>query len=1167
MISGDIDRKLKNFLTDVLLTLDSYRDLIEDINRKKSVISLNGIIEEGLGHFIYSIDFHCPGKKIIISYDENRAQKIYDDLRNFGAKDVYYFPKKEDFFYNSIGRSLDSQNKQIEAMWNLINKDAIIVTTIEACQNKIMSRGIFNGNSYRIDLSDEIEIQALSELLVEFGYENVYSVEGKGQFSVRGGIIDIFVPINNYPYRIEFFDREIDSIRIFDPISQRSIEQCDSVEISPAMENILSQDMSESLIKAIEKDLKSIKIKDQHILDRMEFKYGKIIDRLKSNLHIRNLDLLIPYMPEEKLASIVEYGDKDTLYIIDEPRRIEEKIDNNLKDFKLKFSDLLLAGEVFYSHEKSFFTYEEIIRKIDKKTKITFSNILRDNKYLKPQSIINFRMKSTTSYNGRMDIFNEEILRYQYRGYKIAILAEGEERIARLQESLEELGIYATRVESPNCDIKSGQVFLFESSMGRGFEYSDIKFLLISHREIYGKIKKDRAKKKRSPQGITDFSDIELGSYVVHENHGVGIYQGTEQLEIQGNIRDFILIQYRGADRLYIPTDQLGLLHKYSGTKDAKPKIHKLDSAEWNRAKQRAKGSIDDMADELIKLYAVRETKEGYKFSKDTLWQGEFEDAFPYQETDGQLKSIMEIKNDMESQAPMDRLLCADVGYGKTEVALRAAFKAVMDGKQVAFLVPTTILAQQHYNTMMERFRDFPVNVAILSRFRSGKEIKVDLKRLKRGEVDIVVGTHRLLSKDVLFKDLGLLIIDEEQRFGVRHKETLKMMKENVDTLTLTATPIPRTLQMSMAGIRNMSVIEEPPEERFPVQTYVAEFNPGMIREAILREIDRGGQVYFLYNRISDIESIASKIKELVPEARVSVAHGQMNERKLEETFISFLNQESDVLVCTTIIETGLDIPNTNTIIVYNADHFGLSQLYQLRGRVGRSNRIAYAYLTYMRDRQLSEVSEKRLMAIKEFTEFGSGYKIAMRDLEIRGAGDVLGSQQHGHINSIGYDMYLSYLETAMRKLKGEEVKDVNKTTIDINIEAYIPESYIEDENQRLEFYKKISLIENDEDYSDLIEEAIDRYGDIPESVNNLIDISHIKFLANDRGIELVSGSEDAIKFKFFDNVEIELSNFNEMISNYGSRISFNFTGEKEFIYSPKKYPLLEVKDLLENII
>lgn len=1154
---------MKNFLADMMLSLDSYKNLLRDIEKKNSITSINGIIEEGLGHFLYSVNFHSPSKKIFITYSESRAKTVYEDLKNLGLENVFYFPKTEDFFYTTLGKSHDVLNSQIEAMWGMSFTDGILVTTVDGILNKITNQEIFKEKSFSIDEDDFIELEELSKKLVDSGYENVYAVEGKGQFSVRGGIIDIFPPISSYPYRIELFGDEIDSMRTFDPISQRSMEKIEKIDISPAKNIFIEEDYKE-VIKKLKKELDNTKIKDENILDNLQNKFSKILGNLENEESQDDLELLIPYLNEKNLSSIIDYKDNNTLFFIDEPRRIEERVDDKLEHFRNSFTDLLMSGELLPSHENSFYDFGDLVLSIDENI-VTFSNILRDNRYFKPTSILNFHMKPTTSYNGRMDIFKDEIARYQYRGYKIAILVDGDERIERLVKALREMDITSTVVDSLDYDLKSGQVFIYDSTIRNGFEYSDIKFSVISHREIYGN-KAQKKKRKNKSKGITDFSDIDIGDYVVHENHGVGIYQGTESLEINGNKKDYILIQYKGTDRLYIPTDQLGLIYKYKGTNDKKPKIHKLDSVEWKKTKYKAKRSIDDMADELIELYATRESKDGYAFSEDTLWQKQFEDAFPYQETEGQLESSKEIKEDMEKSTPMDRLLCADVGYGKTEVALRAAFKAVMDGKQVAFLVPTTILAQQHYNTMVERFRDFPINISILSRFRTNSEINEDIKKLKKGQIDIVVGTHRLLSKDVDFKDLGLLIIDEEQRFGVRHKETLKMLKESVDTLTLTATPIPRTLQMSMVGIRNMSVIDEPPEERFPIQTYVTEFNENMIREAILREIDRGGQVYFVYNRVSDIESMAGKIKELVPEAKISIAHGQMGERKLEDTMISFLNNESDVLVCTTIIETGLDIPNVNTIIIYDADKFGLSQLYQLRGRVGRSNRIAYAYFTYEKNKQLSEVSEKRLMAIKEYTEFGSGYKIALRDLEIRGAGDVLGSQQHGHINSIGYDLYLSLLENAMKNKKGEEVKDVNETTIDVNIEAYIPNSYIEDENQRLEFYKKISLIENDEDYSDLIEEAIDRFGDIPESVNNLLDISQLKFIANEKGIESINGDKNNLKVKIFDDHEVDMDNINYLVNSYGNRISFNNRGIKEFNYKPEKYPLLEMKDILENI-
>ncbi len=1163
---------MKNFLIDPLLGLDSYKNLLADIKNEKQVIAVNGVLEEALGHFIYSVFSHGEKRKIfIISYSDLRAKRIYEDLKSLGLNNSYYFPKREDFFYRSIARSADTSNDQIKAMWALRHEDELIVATgYEGLLNKLMTPDKFSKLFFSINIDDRIDLGDLGKKLLLAGYENVPAVEGKGQFSIRGGIVDIFPPLAENPYRIELFDDEIDSIRDFDVLSQRSINTLEEIYICPAGENILDEADRHLAIKRLNKELKATKIKDAKVLANLEGKFSELGDRLENKLFIKNLDLVLPYIDQEKLGSILSYTDEDTLFFIDEPRRIDESALENYKDFKNRFSDLLLAGEVLPGHENSLYNYDEIIPRIEKNTKVTFSNILRDNKHFKPQSILNFHMKAITSYNGRMDIFKEEIDRYLYRGYKIAILAGDKKRLNRLDLSLTSLGVKASIAESLDESLHSSQILLSDLSVRHGFEYSDLKFSLMNQREIYGssqKQKKAPRKKTKKEGAITDFADIEIGDYVVHENNGVGIYQGSYKLQVQGVTRDYILIQYKGADRLYIPTDQLGMIHKYIGTGEKKPKVNKLNSVEWTKTKMKAQKSIDDMADELIKLYAARQAKEGHQFSKDTLWQGEFEDAFPYEETQGQLQATAEIKEDMEKKAPMDRLLCADVGYGKTEVALRAAFKAVMDGKQVAILVPTTILAQQHYNTMVERFRDFPVTIGLLSRFRSKSQIDKDIKGLRNGSLDIVVGTHRLLSKDVVFKDLGLLVIDEEQRFGVRHKETLKMLKENVDTLTLTATPIPRTLQMSMIGIRNMSLIEEPPEERFPVQTYLAEYNPSMIREAILREIDREGQVYFLHNKVSDIDKVALELQALVPEARFLVAHGQMSERSLENAMMSFLERQADVLVCTTIIETGLDIPNVNTIIINDADRFGLSQLYQLRGRVGRSNKIAYAYITYPRDKQLSEVSEKRLTAIKEYTEFGSGYKIAMRDLEIRGAGNILSSKQHGHIDNIGYDLYLSLLEDAMKKLKGEEVKDINETTIDLNIEAFVPESYIGDQRQRLEFYKKISLIENDEDYSDLIAEAIDRYGDLPEATSNLIDISQIKFIANQKGVEIISGDANKIRIKFKEDKVLDLKSLNNLIAIFTNKVSFTTKGQASIDLSPGKYPLEELKDLLGNIV
>lgn len=648
-------------------------------------------------------------------------------------------------------------------------------------------------------------------------------------------------------------------------------------------------------------------------------------------------------------------------------------------------------------------------------------------------------------------------------------------------------------------EILSSMVVVTTGTLNEGFEIRENKTLVLNHGEILNQPQKKNIKKKK--ENTIVLKDLKIGDYVVHEIHGIGVYNGTKTMDIQGIRRDYLELSYQGDDRLFLPVENLDVIHKFVGNEGIKPKINKLSSKDWQKQKSKAKKAVEEMAKYLIDLYAKRANAKGFAFSEDTPWQGEFEDAFIYEETEGQLNAIKEIKEDMESPTPMDRLLCADVGYGKTEVAIRAAFKAVMDGKQVAVLVPTTILAQQHYNTFVERFKDFPVSISVFSRFRTKKEIDKDIDDLKKGFIDIAIGTHRLLSKDVKFKDLGLIIVDEEQRFGVRHKETLKLLKESVDSLTLTATPIPRTLQMSMIGIRDMSVIEEPPEERFPIQTYVTEENDMLIREAILKEIERGGQVYYVSNRVSNMEEILLKLKKLVPEATFGIANGQMSERVLEDTMLSFINQEIDVLICSTIIETGMDVPNANTMIVTESNRLGLSQLYQLRGRIGRSNRLAYVYFTYRKNTEISEIASKRLKSIKEFTEFGSGYKIAMRDLEIRGSGSILGEKQHGHIESIGYDLYIKYLKDAVKELKGEEVKEEVDTVVDLKVDSYIPKDYIEDEETVLEIYKKIATIETLDDYRDLVDELVDRFSDIPKNVINLIDISYMRQMAKKSNI------------------------------------------------------------------
>jgi len=1162
---------MADFLIDQLKNLESYKRLNEDINNGTSPIATYGIIDESMGHFLYALNNHTGKQILVITHNDVKCKKIYEDIKGLGGHNVILFPKREILFYDVDAYSHDWINERMEVISKLAKgENVIVVTTIDALFEKLISRDIFEAYSKRINVGDEVDLDLLKEILLSGGYEKVNMVEGKGQFSVRGGILDFFPPYSQNPYRIEFFDVEVDSIRTFDVISQKSIENLNSTVITPVMEVLILDEYRDMMVKKLDEDMKKALSKGKrNTLEKgnIENKFNKYKEFLAEKLFISNRDLLTPYIPDEKLTSILGYLNKDAIVFIDEPKRVDEKAKNSMEDFKIKFTDLYEVGELLPSHANILYRYEDILDKIKERVCIVNSILLIGDNVFKPKSIYNFVNKSMQPYHNQMELLKEDINHYRYRGYKIILLTSNQERAERLREILSSMDIEASVMLDRNCEIKSSQVFITPANINSGFEYTQIKLAVISDREIFGVGKKKAKKeKKKDAEKIINLADLKINDYVVHENHGIGIYEGIVQLNVQGVKKDYLTIKYKGEDKLYVPVDQMHLVQKYIGADGVKPKINKLSSTDWVRTKERAKKAVENLAQDLLELYAKRESCKGYAFSKDGEWQRQFEDLFPYEETEGQLRSIQEIKRDMEKPKPMDRLLCGDVGYGKTEVALRAAFKAVMDSKQVAFLVPTTILAQQHYNTIKERFASFPVRVDVLSRFRTRAEQKAIIENVKNGVIDIIVGTHRLLSKDVAFKDLGLLIIDEEQRFGVKHKEALKKLKETVDVLTLTATPIPRTLHMSLSGIRDMSVIEDPPEERYPVQTYVVEYNEQMIRDAILKELARGGQVYFVYNRVETIEKMASELKKLVPEARFGIGHGQMSERELEKVMISFLEKEIDVLVCTTIIETGLDIANVNTIIVYDADKFGLSQLYQLRGRVGRSNRIAYSYFVYEKNKVLSEVAEKRLRAIKEFTEFGSGFKIAMRDLEIRGAGNLLGTEQHGHIEAIGYDLYVKYLQEAIKKLKGEKVEEQIDTTIDVKVDGFISDKYIEDEEQKIEIYKKIAAITNVDEYSDLVDELIDRFSAIPKEVYNLMDVSYIRYLGSRNNIKNIyqEDSEVILEFKSLEDISLELL---KMLSDeYGRRITFDLSKEPSFRFRWRENILSELKLLLEKI-
>lgn len=1076
-----------DLIKDVFKNLKLHKDVLDYLENDRSC-GIFGWSEGATGAFSYTLTDEFSSI-IIVCKDESRSKKVVEDIKSLG-KSAYFYPSKDLFFYEREYKTEDNLKERLQARFHIYKgENPIIVTTFKALRDKILNLDKFNGNIRKIEFGTDVDLDEFINYLLKIGYERTIQTETLGEFSIRGGIIDIYSP--NGAFRIELFDTEVDSIRKFDIESQRSLENLDSCEIVPVKELILDDDEFLNIKNKIENKIK--KTKDETVRERLEEKFGPYLDALESYTLPKNIDLILPFIDDKYLSSIEDYME-NPVFILEDPRFILDGENDKEEIFLENLADLMSRGEVTDSFENVKYPIDKTISKINENRVLSLNTLLNPTREFFPKKSLNINMKSVVNYLGRINIFTEDLNSYLYKGYKVLIMSGSVKKAKRLITTLTDHGIAATFSEDRDQELLSSMVVVTTGTLNEGFEIRENKTLVINHGEILNKPQKKKTKKKK--ENTVVLKDLKIGDYVVHEIHGIGVYNGTKTMDIQGIKRDYLELSYKGDDRLFLPVENLDVIHKFVGNEGIKPKVNKLSSKDWQKQKSKAKKAVEEMAKYLIELYAKRANAKGFAFSEDTPWQAEFEDAFIYEETDGQLQAIREIKEDMESPTPMDRLLCADVGYGKTEVAIRAAFKAVMDGKQVAVLVPTTILAQQHYNTFVERFKDFPVSISVFSRFRTKKEIDKDIEDLKKGFIDIAIGTHRLLSKDVKFKDLGLIIVDEEQRFGVRHKESLKILKESVDSLTLTATPIPRTLQMSMIGIRDMSVIEEPPEERFPIQTYVTEENDMLIREAILKEIERGGQVYYVSNRVSNMEEILLKLKKLVPEATFGIANGQMSERILEDTMLSFINHEIDVLICSTIIETGMDVPNANTMIVTESNRLGLSQLYQLRGRIGRSNRLAYVYFTYRKNTEISEIASKRLKSIKEFTEFGSGYKIAMRDLEIRGSGSILGEKQHGHIESIGYDLYIKYLKDAVKELKGEEVKEEVDTVIDLKVDSYIPKDYIEDEETMLEVYKKIATIETLDDYRDLVDELVDRFSDIPKNVINLMDISYMRQMA-----------------------------------------------------------------------
>ena len=1099
---------MKAFLTP-LQGLAEFEQIKEKSKTNKGILQVSGCMESQKSHLMYGLSGIAP-YRLILAEDERRAREIYEDYRFYDRK-VYSYPAKDLLFFQADihGNLLIRQRmKVIKAL--LEEKELTVVTSIDGCMDFLESLEKIKEQLIHYESDSTVDTEQLKNQLVVLGYELVGQVEMPGQFSVRGGIVDIYCLTEENPWRIELWGDEIDSIRSFDPESQRSLENLEELTIYPAVEHIGDKDM------------------------------------------VSFLD----YFPKER-----------TIIFLDEPNRLTEKGGAVEEEYRQSRMHREEKGSRNLP-ENWLCSFEQLQKELNKRNCISVCALEPKQAGWKVREKFYLEVKSISAYNNSFELLVKDLHQYKKQGYRIALLSGSRTRAERLAKDLQEEGLAAFYGQDYDREICPGEIMVVYGHAKKGFEYPLIKFAVMTESDIFGQEQKKKKKKKNySGSRIQDFAELSIGDFVVHEKHGLGIYRGIEKVEVDRIVKDYIKIEYRGGSNLYIPATQLDCLQKYSGADASKaPKLNKLGTQEWNKTKSKVRGAVKNIAKELVELYAVRQEKEGYVCGPDTVWQREFEEMFPYEETEDQLSAIEDAKRDMESTRIMDRLICGDVGYGKTEVALRAAFKEVQESRQVAYLAPTTILAQQIYNTFVQRMKEFPVRVELLCRFRTPAQQKKAIEDLKKGQVDVIIGTHRILSKDVQFKNLGLLIVDEEQRFGVTHKEKIKQLKKDVDVLTLTATPIPRTLHMSLIGIRDMSVLEEPPMDRMPIQTYVMEYDEETVREAINRELRRGGQVYYVYNRVTDIADVALRIAKLVPDARVDFAHGQMSERELENVMYSFVNGDIDVLVSTTIIETGLDISNVNTMIIHDSDRYGLSQLYQLRGRIGRSNRTAYAFLMYRKNVMLKETAEKRLAAIREYTDLGSGFKIAMRDLELRGAGNLLGAQQHGHMNAVGYDLYCKMLNEAVKEAKGIHTMEDFETSVDLNVDAYIPDSYISNEFQKLDIYKRIAGIETQQDYDDMLEELLDRFGEPGKAVLNLLAIAKLKAIAHQGYVTEIKQTGKTVRFTLYEKARLNTEGFPALMQKYRRGLQFKNEQEPKFILEPQGNLILALTEFAEEL-
>lgn len=1094
--------------------LAEFEELQKTKTGRPGMIQISGCVNSQKTHMMYALSDGCHYKVIACS-SESKAKQIYEEYR-FLDPNTYLYPAKDLLFYQADLRSRELVKQRMEVIQAVVSGQAMtVVTSFDGFMDALLPKEEIQRRTITVRNDSAVDLSKMEKELAGLGYDREVQIEGPGQFAVRGGILDVYPLTEELPVRIELWGDEVDSIRTFDVGTQRSIENLEEVVIYPASE-----------------------------------------------------------FPEEgeQRVSFLDYFERErTLLFLDEPVRLLEKGKGVEDEFLEAQKRRLESGYDITDAEAQLYHTDEIVRRMNGYSSIGFFALEMRSRGLDVRGSVSLMTKSVNPYNSSFDMLTQDLKRLKRNGYRVVLLSGSRTRARRLAEDLRDYNLSSYYSDEMDREVASGEIMTAYGHVVEGYEYPMLKFTVIAETDIFGKVKKKKKRKSYEGRKIQSFSELKPGDYVVHENHGLGIYQGIEKIEVDKVAKDYMKISYAKGGNLYIPATQLDLIQKYASADAKKPKLNRLGTQEWTKTKKKVRGAVKEIARDLVALYAARQEQEGYVYGADTVWQQEFEEMFPFEETEDQLLAIEAVKRDMQSRRIMDRLICGDVGYGKTEIAIRAAFKAVQEDKQVVYLVPTTILAQQHYNTFVQRMRDFPVRIDLMCRFRTPAQQKKTAQDTKRGLVDIVIGTHRVLSNDMEFKNLGLLIIDEEQRFGVQHKEKIKKLKENVDVLTLTATPIPRTLHMSLIGIRDMSVLEEAPNDRMPIQTYVMEYNDEMVREAIERECSRQGQVYYVYNRVEDIAEITARIQKLVPEVSVAFAHGQMKEHQLEKIMYDFINGEIDVLVSTTIIETGLDISNVNTMIIHDADRLGLSQLYQLRGRVGRSNRMAYAFLLYRRDKMLKEVAEKRLAAIREFTDLGSGFKIAMRDLEIRGAGNLLGAQQHGHMEAVGYDLYCKMLNEAVKHLKGEMEEETYTTTMDLNVDAFIPDSYIPNEYQKLDIYKRIAAVETEDEMEDMVEELIDRFGDIPKKVETLLSVARLKALAHSVYVTAVEQKGETCTFVMYEKAKVHPERIPDLLEEFKGVLMFKADTPPYFMYEKrsrnKKEKNEDILQVVKNVL